>query len=278
VNRRVIEAMIKAGAMDNLGAHRASLSATLDKAMQLAEQQAKNAAQGQADMFFSQSDLGHDTYVEMPPLKDEIRLRDEKDTLGLYLTGHPIDQYKAELRSMVSSSIAHLRPDDKATVRIAGLMLGMRTVKTKQGKRMGIVSLDDSTARIDVTLFADDFTQYHDILVKDHLMVMEGTVTHDDFSGELRMRAQKVYTLTQARQHFAKRLILKLASDFNQVQILHDRLSPFIHGTCPIMVDFHHAAAQARLVLGQHWNIQPSDELIASLKALLGSEAVVLDY
>lgn len=278
VNRRVIEAMIKAGAFDNVGPHRASLSATLDKAMQLAEQQAKNAAQGQVDMFFAQTDLGHETYVEVPPLKDEIRLRDEKETLGLYLTGHPIDQYKQELSSMVSNTINHLRPDDKATVRVAGLMIGMRTVKTKQGKRMGIISLDDSTARIDVTLFADDFTQYHDILLKDHLLIVEGIVTHDDFSGDLRMRAQKVYTLTQARQHFAKRLVLKISSDFTQVPILHDRLSPFIHGTCPVLVEYQHTAASARLYLSQHWNIQPSDELIASLKALLGGESVVLDY
>jgi DNA polymerase-3 subunit alpha len=278
VNRRVLDALIKAGALDQLGAHRASMSATLDKAMQLAEQQAKNAAQGQVDMFFEQTDQGHDAYIDMPPLKDEIRLRHEKETLGLYLTGHPIDQHKAELANMVSNTINHLRPEDKVTVRVAGLMVGMRTVKTKQGKRMAIISLDDSTARIDVTLFADDFNTYHDILVKDHLLIVEGTVSHDDFSGELRMRAQKVYTLAQARQHFAKCLLLKITPGFNEVQILQERLSPYVHGTCPVMVDFHHTAASARLHLSQQWNIQPSDELIFSLKALLGNDAVTLDY
>lgn len=278
VNRRVLDALIKAGALDELGTHRASLSASIDKAMQMAEQQAKNDAHGQVDMFFSQTDIGHDTYIEMPKLKDEIRLRHEKETLGLYLTGHPIDAHKVELQKLVSSTLKHLRPQDKVTVRVAGLMVGMRTVKTKQGKRMAILSLDDSTARIDVTLFADDFNLYHDILIKDHLLVVEGTVSHDDFSGELRMRGQKVYTLAQARQHFAKRLVLKINSEFSDVTILHDRLSPFIHGACPVRVDYQHEKATACLHLGQHWNIQPEDELIVSLKSLLGPDAVSLDY
>lgn len=281
VNRRVLEALIKAGSMDHLGAHRASLLATLDKAMQLAEQQAKNEAQGQADMFFMQAERGNEVYIDLPPLRDEIRLRHEKETLGLYLTGHPIDHYKTELGKMVSNTINQLRPADKVTVRVAGLMLSMRTVKTKQGKRMGIISLDDSTARIDVTLFADDFNLYHDILIKDHLLILEGSVSHDDFSGELRMRAQKVYTLAQARQHFAKglRLIINATErETSPISALHDHLSPFIHGTCPVTVNFKNASASAVLKLGQSWNIIPSDDLIDTLKSLLGREAVCIDY
>ncbi len=281
VNRRVLDALIKAGALDHLGTHRASLSATLDKAMQLAEQQAKNDAYGQADMFFMQAEAGSDTYIDVPPLKDEIRLRHEKETLGLYLTGHPIDQYRAELGKMVSNTISHLRPADKVTVRVAGLMISMRTVKTKQGKRMGIISLDDSTARIDVTLFADDFNLYHDILIKDHLLIVEGTISHDDFSGELRMRAQKVYTLAQARQHYAKGLRLSInatAREISPIPALHDHLSPFIHGTCPVTVNFQNDRASAVLKFGQSWNIIPSDDLIDTLKSLLGKECVSVEY
>jgi DNA polymerase-3 subunit alpha len=280
VNRRVLDALIKAGSLDELGTHRAALMATLDKAMQLAEQQAKNEAHGQVDMFFTQDEKG-EAYLEMPPFADEIRLRYEKETLGLYLTGHPIDHHKAELAKLVSSTINHLRPEDKTIVRVAGLMVSMRSVKTRQGKRMAILSLDDSTARIDVTLFADDFNAYHSLLIKDHLLVVEGTVSHDDFSGELRMRAQKVYTLTQARQHFAKRLVLSIranAQETSVVPALHDHLSPFIHGSCPVLVDYAHPAANAVLRLGPQWNIIPSDDLIDSLKSLLGKEAVHLDY
>jgi DNA polymerase-3 subunit alpha len=246
--------------------------------MQLAEQQAKNEAHGQADMFFIQPDAGNDHYIKIPELPDEIRLRHEKETLGLYLTGHPIDQYKTELSRLVSNTVSQLRPEDKVTVRIAGLMIGMRTVKTKQGKRMGILSVDDGTARIDVTLFADDFNTYQPVLIKDQLLIFEGTVSHDDFSGELRMRAQKVYTLAQARQTFAKRLLLKIPGDFKHVPSLHDQLSQFLQGSCPVLVEYTNESATGVLRLGQQWQIIPTDDLIDRLKLLLGKEGVCLEY
>lgn len=280
-NRRVLDALIKAGALDNLGAHRAALSATLDKAMQLSEQQAKNEQHGQVDMFFAQTDNTVEDYLNVPEWSDDDRLRNEKDTLGLYLTGHPIQQYRDELKKLVSSTISQLRPDDKQTVRVAGLMVGMRSIKTKQGRRMAILTLDDATARIDVTLFADDYNTYQASLIKDKLLIMEGVVQNDDFTGGLRMRAQKVYTLPQAREQFARRLLLRVKGsnvDPSFAQTLKATIMPFNEGHCPVYIHYENADTTARLMLGQSWLLTPSEPLINNLKSTLGDDAVVVDY
>ena len=95
------------------------------------------------------------------------------------------------------------------------------------------------------------------------------------------MRAQKVYTLAQARQHFAKGLCLTINAterEISPIPALHDHLSPFIHGTCPVTVNFQNASASAVLKFGQSWNIIPSDDLIDTLKSLLGKESVSVEY
>ncbi len=282
-NRRVVDALIRSGALDHLGAHRASLMGTLDKAMQLAEQQAKNAAKGQEDMFFADASAssGNEVYVDMPQWSDDVRLRHEKESLGLYLTGHPIAQYKAELKDLVSEPINNLRADDKQTIRIAGMLTAIRTVKTKQGKRLGILTLDDSTSRIDATLFADDYVKYIDVLEKDKLYILSGTVSHDDFSGGLRMRAKELYTITDAREQYAKRIYInvekeKLPDDF--VPQLQNMLSPHANGKCPVHIHYQSEDGAGLVRLGPNWQVLPDEKLITELRDWLGSEQVSIHY
>lgn len=280
-NRRVLEALIKAGAMDQLGTHRAALVATLDKAMRLAEQQAKNDAHGQSDMFFSLDENEAPAYLDMPKWSDEVRLKYEKETLGLYLTGHPIDQYRDELKQFLQAPISRMHPDDKAQQTIAGFLMSIRTVKTKTGKRMAILTLDDSTARMDVTLFADDYHRFHDILEKDKLLVISGQISMDDYSGDLRMRGKEVYTLSQARQHYARRLQLSINSallDDQGLERLEHTLAPYARGECPVHIHYENAAASAILRLGSNWSIVPDDKLFADLNALLGEGSAKLYY
>ncbi len=281
LNRRVLEALIKAGAMDSFGVSRAVLMGTLDHAVQLAEQQAKNALTGQRDMFFELSHAMEPKYVTLPPWADDLRLRFEKETLGLYLTGHPMDPYRAELRQIIRTNLANLRPDPKEKIRVAGLLLGVRTIKTKQGKRIAILTLDDGTSRLDATLFSEDYLKYQPLLIKDTLLVLSGTVTHDDFSGSLRMRAQEVLTFGQARGQFLKRVLLKVDSTGHAPAFstqLSAMLIPYQSGKCPVQIDYAHPEVNAKLVLGESWHIVPEDALIQSLREWLGSEAVILEY
>ncbi len=281
LNRRVLEALIKAGAMDSLEVARAVLMETLDHAVQLAEQQAKNTQTGQRDMFFELSHATAPAYVPAEPWPDDVRLRFEKETLGLYLTGHPMDPYRQELRQLVQASLAQLRPDPKEKVRVAGLLMGVRTVKTKQGKRIAILTLDDGTSRLDATLFSEDYLKYQPLLIKDSLLVLSGLVTHDDFSGALRMRAQEVFTLGQARGQLLKRMLLKVSSAACEptfAERLGEILSPYQSGSCAVHIDYHHPIAKAQLILGEVWKVSPEDALIQALREWLGGDAVLLEY
>lgn len=281
LNRRVLEAFIKAGAMDSFGVSRAVLMGTLDHAVQLAEQQAKDATLGQRDMFFELSCATAPSYLPASTWDDATRLRFEKDTLGLYLTGHPMDPFRNELKQLVRTTLSNLRPDPKERTRVAGLLVSLRTVKTKQGKRMAILLLDDGTARLEVTLFADDYVKYQSILVKDALLVLSGFVVHDDFSGELRMRAQEVWTFGQARGQFLKRVLLIVNADAHEVAFsekLRNLLTPYQSGDCPVHIAYRHASVKAQLVLGESWKIVPEDALIQTLREWLGLDAVVLEY
>lgn len=281
LNRRVLEAFIKAGAMDSFGESRAVLMGTLDHAVQLAEQQAKDATLGQRDMFFELSYATEPKYLMAPTWNDATRLAYEKETLGLYLTGHPMDPYRSELKKFIRYPLNQLRPDPKEKTRVAGLLVGLRTVKTKQGKRMAIMSLDDGTARLDATLFADDYLKFQPVLVKDTLLVVTGLVTHDEFSGELRMRAQEVSTFGESRGQFVKRILLTVNAANQETTFaekLGSLLAPYQSGGCPVHVAYQRPDVKARYVLGDAWRVTPEDALIQTLREWLGRDAVVVEY
>src|SRR5690606_34332006 len=126
------------------------------------------------------------------------RLRGEKDTLGLYLTGHPIDEYEQEVRRFARQRILDLKPSRDSQT-IAGLVFDLRVMKNKRGDKVGFVMLDDRSARIEVSLFAEAFAAAQNLLQKDALVVVEGEVAIDDFSGGMRVRAEREVSVEEAR-------------------------------------------------------------------------------
>ncbi len=282
-NRRTLEALIRAGALDKLGPNRATLMATLDTAVQMAEQRHKDAAAGQNDMFAlmapEQSAAG--IFIDAPDWDDEIRLNGEKETLGLYLTGHPIDRYEAELAGIISHRICDLNPSGEQTIIVAGLVVAMRTMNTRRGDRMAFVTLDDRSGRLELAVFSDTYQHYRDLLAKDRLVVVEGEVSVDDYSGGIKMSARKVYDIDNARESFAKRLVLTLkqAQVVNGfVQDLARVLTPFREGRCAVRVEYQRPDAQAQLTLGPDWRVRPSDELLRRITELAGEGSVRIEY
>jgi DNA polymerase-3 subunit alpha len=301
VNRRVMEALIKAGAMDALGTNRASLMASLNNAMQLAEQNQSAALAGQNDLFGSDDapeEHANVHVVEVDDWEDEIRLFNEKETLGLYLTGHPIDRYEEELRQFTDCSLADvagIAPMDTGgngyrqrgkQCRLAGLMINLRTRKTARGGKMVTAVLDDRTARIEMTIFDDVNEQYGHLLQKDKLLIVEGAVSWDDFNGAWNMRAKTVYDITQAREHFSRCLEISVNktrfngdwSSTNITQQLTSVLQTYREGTCPVCVNYNSGTETTRLTLGDDWKIQPTDELLNRLQNLLSDEQVRMVY
>lgn len=301
VNRRVMEALIKAGALDALGPNRASLVASLNNALQLAEQNQKDALAGQNDMFGSAMDTEAATdvhLVEVADWDDEQRLFNEKETLGLYLTGHPIQRYEKEIRQFTDCNLADaagLAPADGGNnyrrknareYRLAGLMLNMRARRTQRGSKIVTARLDDRTARIDVVIYEDAYEKFSHLLQKDKLLIVEGPVSYDDFNGTYQVRANSIYDITQARELFSRCLEINLDktrangswSDTGMSDQLNSVLQTYREGRCPVCIQYNSGSESTRLMLGEDWKVEPSEELLSRLRSLLSDDDVRLVY
>ncbi len=297
VNRRVLEALIQAGAFDSINANRAAHFAELDTALKVAEQHGKMAESGQNDLFGlsvaveteQTSSDDQEVYVTaVQPWTEKQRLEAEKQTLGLYLTGHPIAEYQTELKNMTHGSLADIRADverskGKMGARVAGLVVELRTRQTKKGTMMGFATLDDSTDRLEVAAFSKTYDQYKEALKKDAILIVEGEVDMDDFTGMPRVTAEKIYTIEQGRELYARHILLHWNSATktekqNLIQSLEQTLAPSLGGNCPVVIDYFSETAKATIKLGDSWRTYPTDELLHNLRSLFKEQAVEMKY
>ncbi len=291
INKRVLEKLIKSGAMDSLGPkvkdgpHRAAIFESLTEALKAAEQHAKAQALGQNDLFGLINEEPEDnrqSYKEVPKWPEQQWLDGEKETLGLYLTGHPINRYLSEIKRYATGRLVSLQPTnkDKTTVAV-GLVLGVRVLVNKRGRRWALVTLDDKSARMDIRLFPDDYDKFAELLVSDAILVCSGQVSFDDYSGGITMTARDIMTIADARENYVTSLDLQL--DKNQlsgqfIEQFTQVLTPYKDGICPIRVFYQRDEAQGMLELGVQWRVSPSDMLLYNLKTLLGDEQVELKF
>ena len=303
VNRRAIDALIRSGALDSLcansqgelagednrGQYRCILMASVEDALKAAEQSANNRDSGIEDLFGEVVPSGNNVtvgdiyaaYRQARPWSEKERLGGEKDTLGLYISGHPIDEYEAEIRKFAPTRIADVRGDKSGTQCLAGLIVATRTMKTKRGDTMAIIQIDDRSARIEVTVYAEAYNEHRELLIKDSIVIVEGSVGHDDYSGQLAMRAKGVSTVQQARQQHASELQIEVRQDMVNPQFteqLASALAGAKGGECPVSLLYRQKANQAVVRLGTDWQVVPSDELLQGLRDWVGREKVSLRY
>lgn len=285
LNKRVMEKLILSGAMDRLGPHRAALIATLEEAMRAAEQHAKAQAVGQVDMFgvlTEEIDDVKKAFANVPHWPDKVWLEGERETLGLYLTGHPINQYSGELRRYTSGRLCDLHPTSRDTVTTAaGLVIAARSMVTKRGNKMGIFTLDDRSGRLDVTLFSEALEKYEELMQKDRILVVSGQVSFDDFSGGLKMSARELLDINDARERFVRAIRISLDEqriDDRFFPRLCEILEPARAGVCPVQVNYRRLGSRVRLTLGTEWRVTPTDQLLDDLRVLLGRERVELVF
>ncbi len=285
LNKRVLETLVRAGAMDGLGANRATLLGDIPTAVAAAEQTERNASLGVVDLFGDPAAAVVPEGETRPEMEDDERLRGEKETLGLYLTGHPVERYRAELAQLTGSTLQALeaqledRPDEpkarwgkQETVRVAGLVVGVRVRNTQNG-RMGIATLDDQTGRAEVVLFNDDFATYRHLLEPDAILVAEGTVTLDDYAGGVRMRARAVHSLDEARAQWARALHLCLEGVRpEQVQTLRGLMAEHADGQCRVHLCYRKDGLEAELRLPEDWTVRPDERLLRGIQKTLGPE------
>jgi DNA polymerase-3 subunit alpha len=291
INRRVMESLVKAGALDSLGGHRASLNASLAKAMQIAEQHRRDMDSGQNDLFglSPAAESDQDEPLEFAAeWSEEHVLQAEKETLGLYLSGHPIDRYEAELSEFIPKKITDLdAPESKGYQRnekpvlTAGLIVAIRTMKSKNGSRMAFLTLDDQSARLEVRVFADVYEQYQSFIQPDKLVVIQGKIGQDNFTGGLAATAEKVFDITGAREAFGQSLHINISEQDEAqqwVEQLKNTLSPFKGGGLGLELTYQNAKASALFRLGEDWQVTPSDTLLNQLNNLPGQVAVTMRY
>lgn len=291
VNRKVLEALIRSGSMDQIGPHRASIFASINKALQYAEQHIKDQATGQLDLFslLNSEENAENVmpaadqapYVETNPWAEEEVLQGEKNVLGFYLSGHPIDSYREELAQIISAPIAELEAAQNKTSLIAGFISSLKIVTTKTGNRMAIISLNDGTGSINVVLFSELFKETRDFLVDGQLLLIEGETGVDNFSQDLRMRAIRVMTIEQARSAYSKGILIKvdgesISNEFTDK--LAQILKPFCGGKCPVYIVYQNQNAKTKLFLGEQWKVRPEDLLIKKLKQEFGKVNVGFCY
>jgi DNA polymerase III subunit alpha len=291
MNRRVLEALIKSGAVDSLGANRATLMHTLPSAMQLADQTIRARAVGQNDMFglmdTSPSFVAPVSTEVLPDWSRRVRLDGERDTLGLYLTGHPFEEFEQEVRPIISGRIADVtgdRPPPSANegfhfkgkpATVAGMVFDLG----KRGSRV-IFTLDDRSGRIEASMFEDVWQQYRTLIAKSAIVIVEGSLRFDEYIEGWRLTAKRVIDIDQAREQHARRLLLRWpeGADRSFIKTLEQTLRPFRGGRCAVAIRYQSAAAKADLVLSQEWQVKPSRDLTERLGQLCGNNGVRLIY
>jgi len=285
INKRALETLTRAGALDCLNPNRATIMTNIDQALKQAAQTLRAKSVGQQDLFGSISApqnnqlLTESLLKEAPEWSEQQRLTGEKETLGLYLSGHPIHRYLTELKNFTTDRIAHLRPGAEKSITLAGIVTSVRSIQTKRGDRMAVISLEDNSASIDALCFSEIFQKYRDLLVKDNLLIMTGEVSFDEFSGGNRFIPIEILSIEQARERFGKYLAIQLPQEKSEdLAALAEILKEYRGGECPVKIHYSQTIARAALELDESWRVKPTDKLIEKISDWLAGERVEVVY
>ncbi|OTH00686.1 DNA polymerase III subunit alpha [Acinetobacter sp. ANC 4973] len=281
INKRTLEALIRSGALDCLGIDRASIMAQLPEAVQAADQARSNRETGIMDLFGEVEEVQRKPAKPVKAWSDEVRLKGEKDTLGLYLTGHPIDVYRPELKSFIPVRINELTPTRRGVTTVfAGLVVDVANFPNRM-----MVTLDDGTARIEVSANHERFQRFKDIIQADRVVVIEGEIYEREGYDRPMGRLTKAFSLNEIRQKRANSIQVKLAAEHLTKSLsldLQKILLPFCnvdmcnHIPMQLQIDYPYATAEVHL--GLNWKVAPQDELLAKLRDYFGKDVIHIEY
>ena len=282
VNRRAIEALVRAGAFDCVETQRARLLASVGRALEAAEQAERAASQSS---LFGEAEVprgGEHAYVDAAPWDMKQKLLEEKVALGFYLSGHLFSVYQRQLAGFPRTPLAKLAPSEQR-VWMAGVVASARTQMTRRG-RMVIVMLDDGSAQIELTVFNELFEKHREKVKEDALLVVWGKAQHDQFSSSLRVTAEELLDLESLRGRYAARLRIAMngkTDEMRDAKKLQQLLAPYRasgSGACQVVVEYQNGAAACKVALGEAWRVRPDDRLLSELAAWLTPENVQVVY
>ncbi|MGH8192763.1 MAG: DNA polymerase III subunit alpha [Rhodanobacteraceae bacterium] len=293
LNKRVFEALIQSGAMDALGPNRATLTAQLPEAVKAAEQSLRDREAGQNDMFgaaLAPVATVLPRLVPQPPWSLEKRLAGERATLGHYLSGHPTDPWREVLAQLATCPIGeiaqnHVPPParnggDENRWRRAPetpwAVAGMLTKMRRRGDSAASVRIEDWSGAIEVGFFREALQQYAALLEPDAILVIEGGLGLDDYSGELQLRARRAWTLDEACEARARMLRVGVNGiDAQFVGSFKRALAGHCGGRTPLLLTgYRNAAGSADFRLGDDWRVRVDTGLLRTLAEVPGVRSV----
>ena len=278
VNRRAVEALVRAGAFDPIDANRARLLASVGRALEAAEQAGRQASQSS---LFGEAEAprgGERAHVEAQPWDLKRQLTEEKVALGFYLSGHLFSVYERELQGFPRTQLVRLAPAEHR-VWMAGVVASARTQMTRRG-RMMVVMLDDGTAQLELSVFSELFEKHRDRLKEDALLVVQGKVQRDEYSGGLRVTAEDLLDLDALRGRYAAGLRIAVNGQ-GDAKRLREVLMPYRttgDAGCQVLVRYENGAATCEVALGDAWRVRPDGRLIDELSAWLAPDRVQVIY
>ncbi|UDG81543.1 DNA polymerase III subunit alpha [Candidatus Profftia lariciata] len=286
INKRMLEKLIMSGAFDSLGPHRAALMHSLNSALKTSSQNAKAESLGQIDMFGALNKVPEqvkDSYNNIVPWPAQIVLNGERETLGLYLTGHPINQYFKEIKKYSGGiQLKDVHPTERGKITtVVGFVITAKVTTTKRGNRIGMCTLDDRSGRLEVILFTDILNKYQYLLKKDHILIISGQVSLNNFSDGMKMIAHELMDINEARKKYARKLSILLTDKQNYNQILNrlrDLLASYHSGSLPVDLYYQRNNTRIKLKYGIAWQVTPTENLLIDLRTLVGNENVELEF
>ncbi|CAN7259430.1 DNA polymerase III subunit alpha [Caballeronia sp. LjRoot34] len=312
VNRRTVEALIRAGAFDSLHDNRAQLIASVSLAMEAADQAAANAMQSGLFDMGDEPQQGHELLDE-PMWSDKKRLQEEKSALGFYLSGHLFDAYKTEVRRFVRQKIGELKEGrDKL---VAGVITTMRTQMTQRGKML-IVNLDDGTGQCEVTVYNEQFEANKALYKEDELLVVQGQARNDAFTGGIRFTVDAAMDLERSRSRYAQAVKVEMNGNADALRlkkVLEAHSAPPEQAAAPVSaavqapsrggsrggdrdggrgqrqpvhipnglnvsIVYRSEHAEGEVRLGDAWRVKPTDDLITALRGEFAGSSIEIVY
>jgi DNA polymerase-3 subunit alpha len=283
-NRKVLESLIKCGAMDSLGLARSRLMAFLPEAMEMGQKWQRDQAGNQFSLFNLSDGPGLDLPDLEPPVLDEWResqkLAFEKEILGFYITGHPLTRFMDTIQALRAVPLQDL-PElvDKEAVRLVGTVAGLKEINSKKGERMGFATLEDLTGSCEVIVFADIFRKCAPLLKGEAPLWITGTVSKDEKGAKV--IANEVSTLVEAEESLAVKATLRLAAAGLSPARLRElaELLKGHPGACPVQIVMACPnQSQVYINLSESFRIKPSSRLRRELQELFGAPIMEVQF
>ena len=277
VNSKVFEALIKSGSFDDLGAERSALLATLERVLDYAQQRRREIEEGQGTLFGGSARPEPEPDPRVAPWPERERLAYEKETLGLYLTGNPLSEYRGQLMSLATATSSTLRPDEEARVTVGGVVTRVRQSKIKSGPNagrvMGRFTLEDLEGSVPVAVFANQFQQFGSLLEEGAIVLVTG-LARDRGSG-VELTAEEVAGLDKAKESLVREVEVHLGQGIGPSEMvrLRDLLTEHV-GDVPVRFSIDLSDRTVRVAPAERFRVRYDAALVASLEDLLGESSV----